>query len=382
MEEKKQMIRYRLGRIFVFLGLLGILLSSFATGPSTAHAGGTIKIDDVRSVSVGMGLRTSFNMIEDAAPSGEDWSKDFNLDSFRFYLAGQLHSIIGFEFNTDYDTAPAGTEDIRVLDAVIKFGFSDYVNIWIGRFLPPSDRSNLSGPYYLNSWDFPFVQMYPAIFAGRDNGAAIWGQIGGGRFKYQVGAFEGLGDAAGGPNQDDNFLYAGRLTLNLWDPEAGYYNSSTYYGSMNVLAIGVAAMTQKNAVGDATTPGDFTGWNVDFLAERNLGSAGVATLEGAYYDYDNEGFATEGDGYFALVSYLLPAKIGGEKIQGQLQPLVRYQSFESEGPAGAEHTRLDVALSYIISGHNARITLVYSQDDPGGAAEEFDIIKLGLQFQI
>ncbi|WDT73771.1 MAG: hypothetical protein MPW16_10870 [Candidatus Manganitrophus sp.] len=134
--------------------------------------------------------------------------------------------------------------------------------------------------------------------------------------------------------------------------------------------------------GTATTPGDFTGWNVDFLAERNLGSAGVATLEGAYYDYDNEGFATEGDGYFALVSYLLPAKIGGEKIQGQLQPLIRYQSFESEGPAGAEHTRLDVALSYIISGHNARITLVYSQDDPGGAAEEFDIIKLGLQFQI
>lgn len=376
------MTRYRFMRIFFLSALFGILLSPFATPPSPAHAGGTIQIDDVRSVSIGMGLRTSFNMIEDAAPSGEDRSKDFSLDNFRFYMAGKLHPIVSFEFNTDYDTSPAGTEDIRVLDGVLKFGFSDYLNLWVGRFLPPSDRSNLSGPYYLNSWDFPFVQMYPAVFAGRDDGAAIWGQVGGGRFKYQVGAFEGLGDVAGGPNQEDNLLYAGRLTLNLWDPEPGYYNSSTYYGSMNVLAIGLAAMTQKNAVGSAATPGDFTGWNVDLLVERNLGGAGVATLEAAYYDYDNDGLAAEGDGYFALVSYLLPAKVGGGQIQGQLQPLVRYQRFESEGPAGIDHTRLDVALSYIISGHNARVTLTYSQDDPGGGAPEVDIIKLGLQFQI
>ncbi|NKE69651.1 hypothetical protein MNODULE_02680 [Nitrospiraceae bacterium HYJII51-Mn-bac16s-1-B09] len=380
MEEKNQMIRYRLGRIFVFLGLLGILLSSLATGPSTAHAGGTIKIDDVRSVSVGMGLRTSFNMIEDAAPSGEDWSKDFALDNIRLYMSGQLHELITFEFNTEREQTSATTESIRVLDAVVKFGFNDYFNIWFGRFLPPSDRSNLDGPYYLNAWDFPFVQMYPAIFAGRDDGAAIWGMIGGGKFKYQVGAFDGT---TGGPNEKDNLLYAGRLTLNLWDPEAGYYNSSTYYGSMNVLAIGLAAMTQKDAVGTAGASGDFTGWNVDLLVERNLGSAGVATLEGAYYDYDNEGLATEGDGYFALISYLLPGKVGGETLQGQLQPMVRYQRFENEGPATGDHSRLDVALSYIIDGHNARITLTYSQDDPAAAgAPDFDMIKLGLQFQI
>ncbi|HLG22394.1 MAG TPA: porin, partial [Candidatus Manganitrophaceae bacterium] len=289
------MTRHRINLTFILLGMFA--LQTWLLAPSAAHAGGTIKIDDDRSVSVGMGLRSSFNMIEDAAPNGEDRSKDFALDNFRFYLSGQLHKGIAFEFNTDYDTAPAGTEDIRVLDGVLKFGFNDYVNIWVGRFLPPSDRSNLSGPYYLNSWDFPFVQMYPAVFAGRDDGAALFGQIGGGMFKYQVGAFEGLGDTTGGPNQKDNLLYAGRLTLNLWDPEPGYYNSSTYYGAKNVLAIGLAAMNQTDAVGTAAAPGDFKGWNVDLLVERNLGSAGVATLEGAYYDYDNDGLAAEGDGY-------------------------------------------------------------------------------------
>jgi hypothetical protein len=225
--------------------------------------------------------------------------------------------------------------------------------------------------------------MYPQVFAGRDDGAAFWGQIGGGRFKYQVGAFQGQGAVAAGPNQKDDLLLAGRLTLNLWDPEPGYYNSSTYYGSQNVLALGLVAMAQKNAVGTAAAPGDFKGWSVDFLAEKNLGAAGVPTLEGAYYHYDSDALAPEGKGYFALVSYLLPGKIGAGAIKGQLQPLIRYEKFENEGFGTGDHSRFDIALSYIINGHNARITAVFFQDDPAAAGvDEFNGFRLGLQFQI
>lgn len=378
------MTRYRSLLALMLYGFLGISFSFLPPASSVAHAGGTIKIDDNRYVAVGMGLRTSFNLVEDAAPGGSDWSKDFNLDSFRFYMGGQIHPIITFEFNTEHDS-----ERVRVLDGVLKFGFNDLFNVWVGRFLPPSDRSNLSGPYYLNAWVFPFVQNYPQTFAGRDTGAAVWGQIGKGMFKYQVGAFEGKGDtapAATAPNQKDNLLYAGRLVLNLWDPEPGYYNSSTYYGSMNVLAIGVSAMTQADAVGVAGAAGDFTGWNVDLLVERSLGTAGVATLEGAYYDYDLGGVADpipgglfEGNGYFALASYLLPGKVMG----GGVQPMVRYQKFEFEGAGTGDRSILDFGLSYIISGHNARITATYSKEDPATAGlPDFSAIRVGLQFQI
>ncbi|HZR46174.1 MAG TPA: porin, partial [Candidatus Manganitrophaceae bacterium] len=268
------MTRYRILTVLILSGFLGILFPLLPAAP-VAHAGGTIKIDDTRSLSIGMGLRTSFDMIKDEAPDGKSRSKDFKLDDARLYISGQLHELISFEFNTETQTTsdPAATESIRVLDAVLKFGFNDYFNIWVGRFLPPSDRSNLSGPFYLNSWNFPMVQRYPAIFAGRDDGAAIWGQIGKGFFKYQVGAFQGEGAVPTGPNQKEDLLYTGRLTLNLWDPEPGYYNSSTYYGAMNVLALGLVAMTQKNAVGTAAAPGNFTGWSADLLVERNLGSA-------------------------------------------------------------------------------------------------------------
>jgi hypothetical protein len=385
MEEKEPMIRYRFLLILILSGFLGILFPLLPTA-SVAHAGGTIKIDDTHSLNIGMGLRSSFNMIKNAAPDGTSRSKDFKLDDARLYVSGQLHEWVTFELNTEtQQTADAtATENIRVLDAVVKFGFSEIFNIWFGRFLPPSDRSNLSGPFYLNGWNFPLVQRYPSIFAGRDDGAAIWGQIGKGFFKYQVGAFQGQGAVAGGPNQKQDLLYAGRLTLNLWDPESGYYNSSTYYGAMNVLALGLVAMTQKSAVGTAATPGDFTGWSADLLVERNLGSAGVPTFEAAYYDYDNDGLTSEGKGYFALVSYLLPMKIGAGSLQGQLQPLVRYQKFENEGPATGDQTQMDVGLSYIINGHNARITANYftGKDKRVAGAPSIDGFQLGLQFQL
>ena len=363
---------------------LGAALVCMLLTSAQAEAGGTIKIDDRHSVSIGVGLRTSINSVEDAAPSGEDRSKDFQLDSVRLYVNGQLHKNIFFEYNTERDAAG----NAHVLDALVKLEFNDLFNIWAGRMLPPSDRSNLDGPYYLNAWDFPFVQEYPAIFAGRDDGAALWGQIGGGKFKYQVGAFEGTGevdpgpdgilgtgDDLVGPNGDDNLLYAGRLVLNLWQPEPGYYNSSAYYGAKDVLAIGAAGMAQHNALGAAAIPGDFMGWNLDALLEKKLGAAGVVNLEGAYYDYDRDNVSPDSKGYFVLGSFLLGNKTG----IGKLQPAVRYQSLDTDGVG--IHKRLDLGLNYIIDGHNARVSLLYGIDDPA-AGDASNLVRIGLQLQI
>lgn len=165
-----------------------------------AQAGGTMELDKAHWISVGAGVRASFTGVEDGAPNGRDYSKDFNIDNMRLYVNGQMHDYVKFTFNTDNDVSET---NIRLLDAIARFEFTDTANIWIGRFLPPTDRANLDGPFYLGTYDFPFVNAYPAIFAGRDNGAAFWGQIGKGKFKYQIGAFEGRRD---GSNQEDSLL--------------------------------------------------------------------------------------------------------------------------------------------------------------------------------
>lgn len=340
---------------------------------TAADAGGTIKFGEDKSVTIGAKLRTSFNIVENGAPNSTDYSKDFALNSIRLSLSGQVMKGVNLVFNTE--RKPDGT--VSVLDGIAQFGFSDMFNVWAGRFLPPSDRSNLSGSYNLATWDFPFVQAYPAIFAGRDDGLALWGQTGGGKFKYQVGAFQGR-SGAGTSNQSDNPLYAGRVMLNFWDPEPGYYNQSTYYGAKEILAAGLTVQTQSDGVGTAASPDDFLGWSVDALMEKKIG-ANVLSLEGAYYSYDTGSVIDprqiDGDGYFVQVGYLFGGKVG----PGKLQPHVRYQSLDVTG-AATKHTRYDLGVNYILDGHNARMSFIFSNDDTG--ATSTNIIRVGLQMQI
>ncbi len=366
-------------------------------------------------LKVGGGIRTSYNSIDNGNPNGGR-QQDFSLNNARIYLSGQGHERIGFEFNTDINNAQGfdihgvggfGSLDegeMRILDAILKLKLTDNVHLWMGRFLPPSDRSNLSGPFYLNAWNFPFVQFgYPNIFQGRDDGAALWGEYGGGVFKWQVGLFEG--ESAGGPRfigqpATDNLMFAGRLVLNLLDPEPGYYNASTYYGEKDILAIGTSVMHRRDALADAVGAGqaDFTGWNIDVLFERQLANCGVITLEAAYYDFnDNGGIIAgggpvtlppsggprQGESYFLLGSYLFPREFCLFNVTGQFQAMGRYQQYERDtvaAVAGGTDDQVDLQLNYIMFGHNTRISAVWSQLDSPGASN-VDIFTLGTQVQ-
>ncbi|MCH7504546.1 hypothetical protein IID04_02770, partial [PVC group bacterium] len=189
-----------------------------------SNTGGKLKI--------GVGIRTSVVGREDGSPSGTNWDYDAYLDSIRLYVNGQLYENFLLEFNTEYDGAEG---DVHVLDAILKFQPMEAFNIWIGRHLPPSDRSNLDGPYYLSTYEFPgLVSRYPAIFAGRDDGVMVNGQFNEGQFKYAFGVYQGNETAT---NPDDNLLYAGRVTVNFWDPVPGYYTTSTNYGAKEILAV-------------------------------------------------------------------------------------------------------------------------------------------------
>ena len=126
-------------------------------------------------VTVGAGLRTSYVHTE---PDGGNSTDQFQLNDVRLYVNGPVTDKIKFMFNTDYDGA---TNHVGVLDAVARFEFSRKFNIWAGRFLPPSDRANLYGPFYAHHWAVytdGIQDGYPSVFQGRDNGVAYWGDFG------------------------------------------------------------------------------------------------------------------------------------------------------------------------------------------------------------
>jgi len=324
--------------------------------------------------SVGAGIRTSLKVLEDGAPDVDGFSYNGNLENIRLYTNGQMTEHFGVEFNTEIDTGNASA--VRVLDAILKYKLNDSFQVWLGRHLPPSDRSNLDGPFYLNTFEFPgLVSRYPAIFAGRDDGISIHGELlDEGRLGYVVGAFKGLSTA---PNNSANLLYAGRVTYNFWDPEPApwYYTGSTYYGDADILALGIVGQWQQDGV--ASTGGNFRGANIDLLMEKKIESLGdgVLTLESAVYTYDFDEVSPDGEAYLAYVGFLFPDEIG----PGKFQPHVRWQSFGKSFEA--DSSQLDIGLNYVMQGHNGRLSLVYSLIDSDALNTDNQVL-LGAQFQV
>ncbi len=377
-------------KAIVRCGLAGLALIASIEG---ARAAATINFgdDNSESLSIGLGLRASYDDVQDGAPNGKSGSDEFDLDSVRIYINASLNSWIKATLNTERTS-----DSVNVLDGYARFEPVPAFNVWIGRMLPPSDRSNLDGPYYLSSWLYPgVVSQYPSKFDGRDDGATIWGKLGGGKFVYSVGVFDGHNRVEGASNQSDNLLYAGRAVYNFLDPEnnPAYYESSTYYGTADILTLGAAIQYEKDGVGTITQKGDYTAFNIDGLFEKKVLNGGAITFEGAYYHYntggvvdvptnyngagafDNVGGITQGNAYLASAAFLFPQKIG----YGKIQPVIRFQDFDAT-ITKITTKQYDGGLNYIIDGHNARVSAVYAYTQTTNAKDGHQF-TLGVQLQ-
>lgn len=314
------------------------------------HIGGAMADVSLPPISVGAGLQTNFYdctksciYSPGAVNSGSNSVQGFALDTIRLYVNGSVTDQIKFTFNTEF--TGSATNTVEVMDAIGRFEFSDTFNIWAGRFLPPSDRANLYGPYYANDWA-PYADgvadFYPNVAVGRDNGIAYWGQFG--MLKVQVGAFDG-GSLNSALADKSKLLTAGRLTLDLWDAEPGYYFGGTTYGDKDVLALGLAAQNESSK----------TTYSLDGLMEKKLGNLGVVTIESEYNKDNGLTAATASDGWYGLASYLFPEAVG----IGKFQVLGKYSDKTYDTvPRGSLKTS-EFNLNYIIKTFSARVGFYY-----------------------
>lgn len=385
---------------FVIAGVITALVAGIGSTLPKAYAAGTIKADDDKWISIGMGIRTSFNTIENGSVNGQDWSNNFTINNARIYINGQIHKYVKFEFNTDcFDCAVnsgagpfadgsqnfGGNSAIGLLDAIGKFEFNEKVNIWFGRLLLPSERGELNGPFYHATFDGFRTPLFPADYSanfngtnsgnpgaglyGRDNGVSFWGKIHpsfGTHLLYVATVSQGLRN---GPNPSNTMMYTGRLQWNLLNDEVnpGYYTSGTYYGTAgDILAIAGNIQYQKDGAGNLATGNvsDFTGISVDVLFEKVLpNNLGVFTFNSEFKQF----FANYGVGAFNPANaascfcvfdglsytvyglYLIPNEIG----IGRFQPYVRFTSINPT--YSSMRQEFEYGLNYVISGHNARI---------------------------
>lgn len=318
-------------------------------------------------VTIGAGLQTSF---VHTAPKAGSSTDQFLLNSARFYVNGTAADKIKFMFNTEYD---GGTNKIGVLDAAARIEPSAKFNIWMGRFLPPSDRANLYGPYYSHQWNTytdGIQDGYPFAATGRDNGIVYWGDFN--KVKVSAGAFDGK-TTTGNPK----VLTAARIQVDLWDAEGGYYLNGTYYGGKNLLALGAAIQNQSSN----------TAATADFLLEKKLPNEGVVTIESEYSYYDKLGGYNGryglSRGAYVLSSYLFPKKVGVGKFEilgkyaeasfarGISKTDVYYRQKTSEGN-----------VNYVIKEFNARVMTFYKYTKFTAVNTNNWQAGLGLQIQM
>jgi hypothetical protein len=406
------------------------LVAGMGSPLPSAYAGGTIKADDDKWISIGMGIRTSFNSIEGAA--GGHYSNDFKVDNARIYINGQIHKYVKFTFNTDCFNCNvgaganhfAGNSNIGLLDAIGKFEINERVNLWVGRTLVPSERGELNGPFYHATFDGFRTPFNPADFSGnfpsgpngggpaggqaglygRDNGAVFFGKIHpfGTHLLYVASVFTG---ARGGPNPTGSLMYVGRLQWNLLNDEdnPGYYTSGTYYGTAgDIVAISGNVIHQKDGAGNGVTGNvsDFTGAIVDLLVEKVLpNNAGVFTFNAEFKrywaNYGTAAFINGGGDCFCIFNghswtvyglYLIPHEVG----IGRFQPYVRFTSIDPR--YSAMRQEWETGVNYIIAGHNARISAYYRYGDintkgfagnfgPNAVGDKVDSFHVALQLQ-
>jgi hypothetical protein len=417
-------------------GAVTALVAGMGASLPSAYAGGTIKADDDKWISIGMGIRTSFNAIEGASPGGH-YSNDFVVNNARIYINGQIHKYVKFEFNTDCFNCQAGggagpfgtggaqnfggNSSIGLLDAVGKFEFNEMVNLWVGRMLLPSERGELNGPFYHATFDGFRTPFFPADLSanfngptaggggaglyGRDNAATFWGKVhpfGTTHLLYVLSVSQGLRN---GPNLGSSLMYTGRVQWNFLndEPNPGYYTSGTYYGTAgDIAALGVSVQHQKDGAGNAAAASvsDFTGASVDVLLEKVLpNNMGVFTFNGEFKrhwaNYGTGAFATSpatcfctfnGHSWTVYGLYLIPHEVG----IGRFQPYVRFTSIDPL--YSAMRQEWETGVNYIIAGHNARVSAFYRYGDlntkgffsnfgPNAAGNKVDSFHVALQLQ-
>lgn len=379
-----------------------------------------LKTNDTRWIRLGAGYRGTGLWTENL--NGNLSSGHYSNDNARLYLNGQINQYLKFEVNTEcfFCNNTASGENPRmsynILDAIAKFEYNRYFNIWGGRMLAPTERGELSGPFFQATHDAfktPFFsQDFSVKFGeggagryGRDDGVTFWGNAAPGfvpgTLGYAMGVFRGLESShTSGPNSSGTVLTAARVTYNFLNPEKnpGYYTSSTYYGKAgDILAVAFGMSYQKNGAGSFAHRSDFLGFVGDVLFEKVLpNNMGVFTANGEYKQFyanystaafsDKDCFCMfDGKSWTVTGLYLIPHKIG----IGQFQPYGRFTSVQPNHSSNREE--IETGVNYIIDGFNARISAYYQHGDllmkglnyaPGIASPAVDVFKMSFQLQI
>lgn len=226
------------------------------------------------TLKVGLLLQPQFQSLGDHALDGNAYN--LFIRRTRLLVSGTLFGAFEYFFDTDYpnlflaDNTPANamtgaaattvklTPGMNIQDAFITWkAAGDLFKIDAGYMLPPMAHNAVQGAGTLYSWDyfaFTFLSTANTLLGsaaspvGRDLGVQLRGLLLDGHLEYRAGLFQGLRDTDTATDVGSNnfFRATGRVQVNLFDAEPGFFYAGTYLGKKKILSFGISGDTQSS----------------------------------------------------------------------------------------------------------------------------------------
>jgi len=390
--------------------LTGVLVGVLVVWLSAPWAGVELQIDQDSNLELGFRLQTQFlSSTNSQADAEDDHEEKFLLRRARIRLGGSVTKWVKFFIQVGSDSQEDGSVgDAEVIDGFINLHLLEQAQIIMGEHMAPAGRQHLTSSAAMMAIDRPGITNYNltwgldggAVFntavlddgnldlsgdgnVNRDIGATLFGSI---SFtekfhaKYYVGGYTGIQFMN---NAEDKERVTGRVQLNFFEPEPGYYNLSTYLGAKKTVAIGASIDHQQRIARDTITNDNvnYIYYSFDAFADIPVGP-GSTTFEAGYSNLDLEDSTslrdsasgppknakeTEGKGFYVQSGYYLESL--------NLQPWALFERWDSDASDDVgSWSAWRVGVSYFIKGHNANIKVGFEQfradEKIGGTADK------------
>jgi phosphate-selective porin OprO/OprP len=259
-------------------------------------------------------------------------------------------------------TLEGGSAALR--DAYIEAAYYDWAKPRIGQYKVPFDREFLTSAFNLELIDRSIASS--AFSLQRDIGIQLSGKLLQDQLNYAAGMFNGSG--ANQSNQDQNFMYVGRM---VYTPFGSFPYSE---GALDT------PQTPKLAVGVAGgyLPGLEPGERKTLAGP--LGNTDIVSVNSDVYELTSDltfkylNFFFEGGYYFRNIDPEEPTPLGDENAQGfflqggyfvipkKLELAARYSWINQDNPNQKNQNEKEYTggLSYYLDGHNLKLQANYS----------------------
>lgn len=256
----------------------GLAVAATAQEISTAPAPQYVSLG--KGVTMKAGYLAQFRYTQAGAPAGAGPTSAFELKTARIKFGGDMPGDFKYKVQLAFDRAGSTyTANSALYDFALSYVPSRVFGVTCGQFsvpvggetLTPLDRIDFADRYYAQG-----RLLNPS--SNHDTGIMVSGAAGG--LQYQAGMFNGNGPNYA-YNNDDEFLYAGRLAWTACSVENGDEPAS-----VTAAVNGMTEVTHKDA--SAMTSSDIPGYAFKNAYRRSVyggdlsASVGAVSLKGEY----------------------------------------------------------------------------------------------------